>query len=161
MQLRNNIQRVIAFIICVAVPVIIGMVSSLLTGDMEGKYEMMTKTPLSPPGSLFGIVWPILYVMMGISLFFILNSSKMAKDKKGYIIVFIIQLIVNFLWSPIFFAAGGLWLAVPVIFALDILIIILMVQAKKVNTVSVVLLIPYLIWILFATYLNISFALLN
>lgn len=159
MKLKTKTQKIIAAIICIALPMIVGFISSSITGDVSYKYNMFNQPPLSPPGWLFGIMWPILYILMGISSFLILNSD--IRNKKKYIGIYLIQLAVNFIWMPVFFAADMFWFAAIIILVLDILVITMCIWFKMVNNLASYLLIPYIVWILFATYLNIGFAVLN
>lgn len=154
-----GIKNVIILFICIVAPLIIGILSSYLSGNIGSKYEILSLPPLSPPGWLFGVVWPILYVLMGISIFLIVRSSY--KEKSIAINLFILQLILNFIWSPIFFGIGNLWLAFVIVIILDIVVLLCIIKFKKINTVASALITPYFLWLLFATYLNISVAMIN
>jgi tryptophan-rich sensory protein len=138
----------------------IGLLSSLFAGTSGQVYTSIIKPTLSPPGWLFGVVWPILYVLMGIAVYLIYQTPESPKRKKATMLYWI-QLIVNFLWPIIFFRFELYWIAVAVILVLDALVIATYIVFFKIKKEAGYLLIPYLLWILFATYLNIGIAILN
>jgi len=120
--------------------------------NADGWYEELVKSPLNPPGYVFGIVWPILYLLMGIVSF--LAAEKIWK-------LFIIQLALNAAWSWIFF-----YYQLPIIALLDIALLIL-VNAMILNNLKsfsralFLLYLPYMLWLCFAAFLNISIIYLN
>ena len=122
-------------------------------------YYNLTKPPLAPPDWIFPPVWSILYFSMLVAL--LLYLFKPAQNKKLGYIYFIAQLILNFLWTPTFFYLQNIVLALIVIILLDIFVILTIKSFYKVSKISGLILIPYLIWILFATYLNIGYLVLN
>ena len=122
-------------------------------------YYNLTKPPLAPPDWIFPPVWSILYFSMLVAL--LLYLFKPSQNKKSGYIYFIAQLILNFLWTPTFFYLQNIVLALIVIILLDIFVILTIKSFYKVSKISGVILIPYLIWILFATYLNIGYLVLN
>ena len=133
-----------------------GTVGFIMSGSMD--YASLQKPFLSPPGILFPIVWTILYILMGISYAILKNKSL--NDSKINTIYYL-QLFVNALWSIIFFNLKWRFFAFLWIILLDILVIIMIYRFYNKNKVSGLLQIPYLIWILFATYLNLAIYLLN
>ena len=122
-------------------------------------YYNLTKPPLAPPDWIFPPVWSTLYFSMLVAL--LLYLFKPAQNKKLGYIYFIAQLILNFLWTPTFFYLQNIVLALIVIILLDIFVILTIKSFYKVSKISGLILIPYLIWILFATYLNIGYLVLN
>ena len=122
-------------------------------------YYNLTKPPLAPPDWIFPPVWSILYFSMLVAL--LLYLFKPAQNKKLGYIYFIAQLILNLLWTPTFFYLQNIVLALIVIILLDIFVILTIKSFYKVSKISGLILIPYLIWILFATYLNIGYLVLN
>lgn len=154
-------KKIGLLVLCIAVPLGLGLLSSLLSGDIRAIYESMDKPPLSPPGWLFGVVWPVLYVLMGVALYLVLASRYERGQKKPAIWLFCVQLVLNFAWSIIFFRFGQLWAAVGIIGLMDILVFTCAVLFYRLRKPAGVLMIPYLLWISFATYLSISFAMLN
>ena len=122
-------------------------------------YYNLTKPPLAPPDWIFPPVWSILYFSMLVAL--LLYLFKPAQNKKSGYIYFAVQLILNLLWTPVFFYLQNIVLALIVIILLDIFVILTIKSFYKVSKISGLILIPYLIWILFATYLNIGYLVLN
>ena len=140
----------------------VGILSGLLAGNQREFYSSLIKPPFSPPGFAFPIVWTILYAMMGIAFYFVISSARGSySDHKATVIYFILQLIVNFFWSIIFFRFEALLAAAVAIILLDLLVIITMSLFRIINKLSFWLMIPYLVWILFATYLNVGVVILN
>ena len=137
--------------------VILGsIVGFIISGFID--YNSLIKPPFAPPSILFPIIWTILYVLMGIS-YGILKSKDLVDEKIRRI--YYLQLFVNAMWSIIFFTFKLRLTAFIWILILDVLVIIMIYRFYNKNKVSGLLQIPYLIWILFATYLNLSVYLLN
>lgn len=152
----------LALAISIAIAELTGAFSAFLSGNIEGTYKSFVQPPLSPPAIVFPITWIILYALMGAAAYFVWDSVRGSdSDKKNALIFYTAQLFVNFLWSIIFFRFEAYWLAVLVIIILDILVIITMVLFRRINKFSFWLFIPYILWLLFATYLNIGVAVLN
>lgn len=132
------------------------LVGLIISGYMN--YGDMVKPPLSPPSYIFPIVWTILYILMGISYFIATKDKENDKDLNQ---IYILQLLVNFFWPIIFFVLKMYFTAFFWIILLLILVIIMIKELLKNNKISGCLQIPYFIWLLFATYLNIGIFLLN
>ena len=122
-------------------------------------YYNLTKPPLAPPDWIFPPVWSILYFSMLVAL--LLYLFKPSQNKKSGYIDFIAQLILNLLWTPAFFYLQNIVLALIVIILLDIFVILTIKSFYRVSKISGLILMPYLLWILFATYLNIGYLVLN
>ena len=118
-------------------------------------YYNLTKPPLAPPDWIFPPVWSILYFSMLVAL--LLYLFKPSQNKKSGYIYFAVQLILNLLWTPAFFYLQNIILALIVIILLDIFVILTIKSFYKVSKISGLILMPYLLWILFATYLNIGY----
>ena len=116
-----------------------GVISWLLTGNSMEIYRDLNKPVLSPPGQLFPIVWTILFILMGLASYIVINIG----------------------WSVIFFNFGAFWLAFVWLMILWILIIFTIWRFFNVNTVAAWLMVPYLLWVTFAAYLNIAVAIMN
>ena len=141
----------------ILIPVLIGgIVGILISGSMD--YNYLEKPFLSPPSILFPIVWTILYILMGI-LYGILKEKKLIDPETK--LIYYLQLFVNAMWSIIFFILKWRFFAFLWIILLDILVIIMINKFYNKDKLAGLLQIPYLIWILFATYLNLAFYLLN
>lgn len=135
-----------------------GILVGLLTSGRE-VYETLTKPPLSPPAILFPIVWSILYTLMAVSAALILSSQK-GRDS-GVIKLYYIQLAVNFVWPFLFFNLGFLTLSFVWILLLIALVALMIYKFYGINKTAALLQLPYLIWLLFAAYLNLGFVVLN
>lgn len=139
------------------VPLIGGtIVGLIISGYMD--YQDMIKPPLSPPAVIFPIVWTILYILMGISYFL---ATKDDDNNKELDQIYLLQLLVNFLWPIIFFVLEMYFTAFLWIILLLILVVVMIKELLKNNKISGYLQIPYLMWLLFATYLNFGITLLN
>ena len=123
-------------------------------------YNSLIQPPLKPPAWLFSPVWIILYALMGLSLFIYIKEYSIKSKAWGYI-VFFVQLLVNLSWSPEFFGLKNIGFALALIILLDILVLINIFEFSKISKMAGKLLIPYFIWILFATYLNVGYFILN
>lgn len=138
----------------ILIPVAIGGIVGFIINPYID-YNSLVQPPLSPPSIVFPIVWTILYVLMGISYYLLKNPSK--KEK----IIYFIQLGVNALWSVFFFIGKFYLFSFIWIVLLDVLVIFMTGIFYHNNKASAYLQIPYLIWILFATYLNLGIYILN
>ena len=132
-----------------------GVIAGFLTSGSMEKYQEMYHPPLSPPGWVFPIVWLILYTLMGIAAYRIYMKNPKAESLKLYLI----QLAVNFLWPIIFFNLGWQLFAAVWILLLWYLVFVLIKEFARIDRGAAKLLIPYLIWLTFAAYLNIVIAL--
>lgn len=141
----------------ILIPVIIGGVIGLII-SRSIDYNSLQKPPLSPPSILFPIVWTILYVLMGIS-YGIIDSKSLIELKTK--IIYSLQLFVNATWSLIFFTLKRRLFAFIWIIILDVLVIVMIIDFFKKNKTAGLLQIPYLLWIIFASYLNLGVYLLN
>ena len=138
----------------ILIPVAIGGIVGFIINPYID-YNSLVKPPLSPPSIVFPIVWTILYVLMGISYYLLKNPSK--KEK----IFYFVQLGVNVLWSVFFFIGKFYLFSFIWIILLDVLVIFMIGIFYQNSKISGYLQIPYLIWILFATYLNLGIYVLN
>jgi len=121
-------------------------------------YSLLNKPAFNPPDWVFGPVWTILYLMMTISIWLYWHSKK--RDINT-IYIYFIHLVFNTTWSVVFFVSHNMFLALIVLISLIALIFILIVRMRSVNLVSSYLMIPYLIWCIFASFLNFNLILLN
>ena len=150
-------MKILKNALTIFLPLIIGGIVGLIVGD-NFDFETINKPPLSPPSILFPIAWTIIYLLMGLSFYlYKKNGIETNKINKTYYI----QLTINALWSIIFFLFKWRFIAVIWILLLDLLVIYLLSLFKNTYKPSAYLNIPYLIWILFATYLTIGIFILN
>lgn len=146
-------KKVLNIITPVLICFLVGLTASYFQSDsISTWYPQLNKPFLTPPNIIFPIAWSIIYLLIGISIGLILNSNS--KEKKALTAVFAIQLFFNFTWSILFFYMQNPLLGFINIIVLDILVIYYIAKSKSVNKISAYLFVPYLLWILFATYLN-------
>lgn len=155
-------KKIKPYIISVAVALAVGGLSALLTSGNMDIYSEIVRPPLSPPSILFPIVWTILYVLMGISAAMIWNEreNKMAESNRA-LIVYAVNLVLNFFWSIIFFNMQAYLLAFIWLVLLWIVILIMTVSFYRIKPIAGILQIPYLLWVTFAGYLNLAIYFLN
>ncbi len=132
-----------------------GLVGFIISSHID--YKTLNKPPLSPPSFIFPVAWTIIYLLLGIGYYLIIKKNPNYKDKKLYYT----SLIINYLWSIIFFIFKWYFVSIAWILILDITIVSLLKSFYRENKLSAYLQIPYLAWTLFATYLNIGIYLLN
>jgi translocator protein len=144
---------ILAVVLCLAV----GFTSGQLTDTESDWFLNLEKPVIYPPGYLFGIVWTILYFLMGISLYLVIEKTK---EKLPYIL-FGSQLVLNFFWTLIFFGLKNILFAIIEILVLWGLIIGTIFVFRKHSKTAAYLLIPYILWVSFATILTISIYLIN
>lgn len=124
-------------------------------------YAALNKPFFAPPNWIFGPVWTLLYLLMGVSLFLVLKQGLKKKAVKVATQFFLAQLVLNFLWSPIFFGLKSSQLGLITIIAMWILIILTMKKFYPLSKLAFFLLVPYLLWVSFATVLNAAIVVLN
>ena len=147
-------------LICWAIPLAVGGLAALLSGGM-GSYKVMNQPPLSPPGWVFPIVWTILYLLMGEASYRVLTSGEDMVIIRSALKAYAVQLALNFLWSPVFFGLQWRLLAFGILIVLWVLIYHTIRAFSEVDEKAADLLIPYIIWVSFAAYLNLGAYLLN
>ncbi|GAA4041164.1 TspO/MBR family protein [Parerythrobacter jejuensis] len=159
-QLRASFFRWALFVVP-AVMLLAFLAAQLsMDGPNSAWYNGLDKPAFNPPSYLFGIVWPILYFLMGIALALVCAAWG-ARGRTMAIVVFVVQFLVNLTWSPIYFNFQQIDVALGVILVLDVLVIATIILFWKVRRLAALLLLPYLAWILFATALNYEFLRLN
>ena len=145
------------FIKSILIPVIVGgIVGLIISGSID--YNILKQPPLAPPSAAFPIVWTILYILMGVS-YGILKSNGLTDEKIDRI--YYLQLAVNALWSIFFFLLKWRLFSFLWIILLAVLVIIMIIRFYNKNKAAGLLQIPYILWILFASYLNLGTYLLN
>ena len=149
-------------LISVATCLMIGFIGSLSTFEaLSDWYPTLVKPPFNPPTWIFSPVWTLLYIIMGISAATVWHQGWHRKVVRGALMFFLAQLLCNGLWSVVFFgmqSAGG---AVYVIVVLILLIGMTIIRFHPLSKVGAYMMVPYLLWVLFAAVLNISIYLLN
>ncbi|MDA0208409.1 MAG: tryptophan-rich sensory protein [bacterium] len=156
--MKKALQLITAILICQMA----GIVGSIFTSpSIDAWYETLTFPPLRPPNWLFGPVWILLYTLMGISVYLIYTGKKKKKARKAAVQLFAAHLVLNAVWSIVFFGTNELWLSLLIILALTAFIIALIRSFYPLSKSAAYLLVPYLLWVSFATYLNAGIWLLN
>lgn len=149
------------FLVCLAVPLITGVLAALVTGGSMGIYQILNKPPLSPPGWLFSVVWTLLYILMGIASYLVYISDAPAEKKNTALKVYALQLVVNFLWPIWFFSLNMYLFSFVWLVLLWVLVVLTALLFYRINKTAGYLMIPYLLWVSFAGYLNLSVYLMN
>ena len=157
--MRKALLKTVAFQILLAEAV--GGLAAALSGGIHSFYDQMNRPPLSPPGWVFPVVWVILYALMGIAAALVMAAPAPQEAKARALKLYIGQLLINFLWPIIFFRFQNYWVAFVFLIALDLLVGWTSIRFFRIKPASGWLMIPYLAWVLFATYLNWGVAQLN
>ena len=156
-----NIAKYFKLLVSLILPIGLGSIAGIFTSkEISGWYTSLIKPSFNPPSYLFGPVWTALYILMGVSMFLIWNTPKTELRQKA-LALFGIQLFFNFWWSILFFSFHTIFLSVINILIIWVLIIYMISLFKKIKPIAAYLQIPYLLWVSFATVLNISIWYLN
>jgi tryptophan-rich sensory protein len=154
-------KNIITFIACTLGVLLIGSISGLANaGNITGWYSTLQKPSFNPPNYLFGPVWTVLYILMGVSLFLIIKTPN-TEQRTTALIIFAAQLFLNFMWSFIFFYFKLTGVAAIEIVLIWISIVFMIFLFYKLSPGAAYLQIPYLLWVSFASVLNISIWYLN
>lgn len=153
-------KKIKPYVISIAIALGVGGLSALLTRNNMNVYDTLVRPALAPPMIVFPIVWSILFILMGISSAMVYNERD-EKEVSGALIVYGLQLIVNFFWSIIFFNMQAYLFAVIWLALLWLLVLWMIVRFYKIKPLAAYLQIPYLVWLTFAFYLTLMIYLLN
>ena len=148
-------------LISIAIPLAVGALSALLSRNGMAEFADLNKPALSPPAWLFPVVWTLLYTLMGIASYLVFTSGASSDKIQKALTVYGVQLGVNFFWSIIFFRLSMYLFAFIWLVLLWLLIIVTMVRFYKIKELAGDLIVPYLLWVTFAGYLNFGIYLLN
>lgn len=150
------------FILCIIAVELIGIIGGFFTASaIPIWYASLIKPSFNPPSWLFGPVWTILYAMIGISLYLFITSKAKTKDKRKGYLIFSVQILLNFIWSPVFFGMQNIFGGLMIIILLWLSIILNLFIFYKISKASAWLLVPYWLWVSFASILNFSLWMLN
>ena len=155
--MNNNLKK---RLICLAIPLAVGGLAALLSGGMDS-YKVLNQPPLSPPGWVFPIVWTVLYLLMGEASWRVLTAGAESEQIKKALIVYGVQLVLNFIWPLVFFGGQMYLTAFLILILLWVAIFLTLRRFTNINETAGDLLIPYLLWVTFAGYLNLGVYLLN
>lgn len=149
-------------VISIAVCELVGLISTPFTiASISTWYVYLNKPSFSPPNWVFGPVWTTLYLLMGISAYVVWKKGLKNKKVKIALLYFLTQLLFNFLWSIFFFGLHLPLFGFIDIIALLVSIVLTMIKFNKISKIAMYLLIPYILWVSFATLLNLAIVLLN
>ena len=155
-------KKVLKFIASIIICQSAGVFGSLVTFEaIPGWYITLEKPFFAPPNWIFGPVWIILYFLMGVSLYIVWENELKSKTRNIFFVVFGIQLILNTLWSSLFFGLRSPLLGLVDILILDVMLAVTIIYAKRVSKYAAMLLIPYMVWIIIASVLNYAILVLN
>src|SRR6476661_4983981 len=148
--------------VCIVAIELLGGLSGWLSQSGYGNhwFDALQKPSFMPPGWAFGVVWPILYALLGIAVAMVVAEPPSDRRRLA-LALFFSQLVLNFLWSPIFFAARDITLAKWVIFVMAILAAAAAGQFLRIRKAAGLLMVPYLAWLVFAATLNMTIEALN
>ena len=157
-----SVKEIKKFLICVAIPLLTGFLSSMIAvllsqTSFQIQYAQLIKPDFAPSAGLFSIIWPILYILMGISAYIIRSSNKSTQKINDAIFLYYLQLVLNFLWSILFF--GFVAFVESVILAL--VLVIMSYRFYKIDKTAAILNIPYIIWMVFVIFLSYFIWVLN
>lgn len=150
-----------AFIIAIAIPLLVGAVSAFISSNSMEQFGQLNKPPLAPPGFLFPIVWTILYTLMGIASYLVFSSNQKQEDINDALTVYALQLAVNFFWSIFFFNLEWYLFSFFWLILLWVLILYTILLFYQISKPAAYLMVPYLLWVTFAGYLNLGIYVLN
>lgn len=149
----------------ILLPLVVGLVSSAVTGDAMMGFGRFNQPPLAPPAWLFPVAWTVLYILMGVASYLIYRlkpkTEAERKLQKTEIIVYFAQLFFNFMWTIIFFRLEMRWLAFGWLIVMWLMIFALIYMCAKNRKAAAWCLVPYILWCTFAAYLNVMIAILN
>ena len=148
--------------ISIALPLTVGAVAGLFTRpEIDNWYKTIEKPEWQPPNWVFGPVWTLLYIMMGIALYLVWLSDAPVQKKRTAITLWVIQLVFNFFWSYIFFRKHQLDWALGEIIVLWVFILLTIFSFARINKLAAWLLVPYISWVSFASILTYTIYQLN
>ncbi|HQD25545.1 MULTISPECIES: TspO/MBR family protein [Methanoculleus] len=154
--------RFVQLLVAIGVCLIAALIGSLFTTPaVPTWYAGLAKPDLNPPAWVFGPVWTVLYILMGIALYLVWSKGWSKKGVKVAMAIFAVQLVLNVLWSYLFFGLQAPLFALIEIVLLWVAILMTVAAFYRVSVPAAVLLIPYLIWVTFATYLTYGVYILN
>lgn len=145
-------------LICIAIPLFVGILAAFLTRDSMKNFSLLIKPSWTPPGWLFPVVWTVLYLLMGLSSYLFITSET---QNTFALILYGTQLAFNFFWPILFFSLELYWYAFLWLALLWLLIVETAALFYQSSKTAAYLLLPYLLWVTFAGYLNFAISILN
>jgi translocator protein len=167
-DLRPGVGRsILALVLFLAIAFAVAAFGSLATfQNVDGWYADADKAFWTPPNVVFGPVWTVLYTLMSVAAWLVWRRPA-SPERRRALTVYIAQLVLNAIWTPVFFGLypvvgpPALWAALAIIVALDVMVLVTMLRFWPVRRVAAVVLIPYWAWVLYATTLNAALAVMN
>jgi tryptophan-rich sensory protein len=155
---RDVIKLVVSLVACQCA----GLIGSIFTTPaIPTWYAALEKPSFNPPNWLFAPAWITLYLLMGVAAFLIWRKGLEQKEVRAALVIFLVQLVLNALWSVVFFGLQSPLYGVVVILALWVVILLTILSFFKLSTAAGALLLPYILWVSFAAVLNVSILVLN
>lgn len=156
--IKESIKLALSLFLCLFT----GFAAAAVTApSLSGWYQSITKSIFTPPDNVFTPVWRVLYIVMGVSFFLIWRRGFGTKSARKALYLFLIQLFLNFLWSLLFFGYKMPAIAFIEIIILIAIIILTIAEFYKLSKIAALVLLPYLFWVGFASYLNLMVVVLN
>lgn len=155
----RSVRTVFVLAVCIVVPMLVGGFSSMLVRSQFVEYAKLNMPPGAPAAGVFPVAWTLLYIMMGIASFLIFSSSS--EVRWIILMLYAVQLILNFMWSPVFFNMHSYGLAAIILMVMFVLVLMIIGLARDVNLFASWLLVPYAAWCIYAMYLNLGVMALN
>jgi tryptophan-rich sensory protein len=163
----SRLRQILGLVAFLAIAYAVAVLGSVATiSQVEGWYAEADKVPWNPPSVVFGPVWTVLYTLMAVAAWLVWRRRERT-DVRRPLTLYVIQLVVNAVWTPVFFGlypvigVAALWIAVAIIVALDVLVLLTLRSFWPVHRAAALLLVPYAAWVLFATTLTIGIAVLQ
>lgn len=147
--MRTSVAIPVSVLVCFAV----GLTASYFqTESLALWYPILNRSAYTPPNIVFPIVWSILYLLMGVSVGLVIGSKR--SGWRTVVAIFVVQLLLNFMWSILFFYQRSPLMGLIDIVLLDVAVLLYMVRSYKVHRAAMYLFVPYIVWLVIATYLN-------
>ena len=162
-----KLKSALVLVAFIAISFAVAGLGSIATAEnVDGWYATAEKAAWNPPNFLFGPVWTVLYTLMSVAAWLVWRERSRMNVRPA-LTMYIVQLVLNAVWTPVFFGlypfigTPALWIALAIIVAIDVTVLLTMLRFWKVRRTSAWLLVPYWAWVLFATTLNAALAVLN
>lgn len=158
-KMKQKWKKYIPYAVSILIPLAVGALSAYITRGKMEEYSQLVQPPLAPPSWVFPAVWVILYILMGISAAMVWKSGS--AERSDALFIYAVQLAVNFMWTIFYFNFNARLLAFFWLLFLLILVALMAARFAKISKNSAKLQIPYILWLIFAAYLNLATYILN
>ena len=157
--MKNMWKKISPYAISIAIALAVGGLSAAATANEMEEYSRLVQPPLAPPGWIFPVVWSILFILMGISAAMVWKSDS--PERSDALFIYGTQLVVNFLWTIFYFSFNARALAFFWLIFLLLLVLLMTVRFSRIRSAAAKLQSPYIVWLVFAGYLNLATYILN